>query len=231
MFTPPLTPRIKICCITTAGEAALAVHHGAAALGFVSAMPSGPGVIDEDTIATLVAGVPPGVGTFLLTAEVAVAAIVAQQRRTRVNVLQLCDRLPPGTHAGLRAALPGVGLVQVVHVIGEESVAEAIAVAQVVDALLLDSGNPRGAVKELGGTGRTHDWAVSRRIVDAVPVPVYLAGGLHAGNAAAAIARVRPFAVDVCSGVRGPVGLDAERLLAFVRAVGERPGRSADQSR
>ena len=220
MFTPPLKPRIKICCITTPGEAALAVHHGAAALGFVSAMPSGPGVIDEQSIATIVAGVPPGVGTFLLTAQVEVAAVAAQQRRTRVSVLQLCDRWPPGAHAELRAALPGVGLVQVVHVIGEESVAEAVAVAAAADALLLDSGNPRGAVKELGGTGRTHDWALSRRIVDAVPVPVYLAGGLHAGNVAAAIAQVRPFGVDVCSGVRGPAGLDEERLAAFVRAAG-----------
>lgn len=220
MFAPPLRPRIKICCITTAGEAALAVRHGAAALGFVSAMPSGPGVIDEESIAAIVAHVPPGVGTFLLTAEVDGAAIVAQQRRTRVNVLQLCDRLPPGDHAELRAALPGVGLVQVVHVIGEESVAEAIAVAPAADALLLDSGNPRGAVKELGGTGRTHDWALSRRIVAAVPVPVYLAGGLHPGNVAAAIAQVRPFGIDVCSGVRGPAGLVEDKLAAFVRAVG-----------
>lgn len=230
MFTPPLKPRIKICCITTVNEAALAVRHGAAALGFVSAMPSGPGVIDEESIAAIVARVPPGVGTFLLTAEVLVAAIVAQQRRTLVHGLQLCDRLPPGAHAALRAALPGVWIVQVVHVIGEESVAEALAVAPAVDALLLDSGNPRGAVKELGGTGRPHDWALSRRIVEAVSAPVYLAGGLHPGNVAAAIARVRPFGVDVCSGVRGPAGLDEERLAAFMRAVGGTSSRPADSS-
>jgi phosphoribosylanthranilate isomerase len=204
----------------TAGEAALAVRYGAAALGFVSAMPSGPGVIDEESIAAIVARVPPGVGTFLLTARLEVADIVAQQRRTRVNTLQLCDRLPPGALDELRAALPGIGLVQVVHVIGEESVAEAIAVALRVDALLLDSGDPRGAVKELGGTGRTHDWALSRRIVAAVPVPVYLAGGLHAGNVGAALALVSPFAVDVCTGVRGPGGLAEERLAAFMHAAG-----------
>jgi phosphoribosylanthranilate isomerase len=220
MFPPSLKPRVKICCITTAGEAALAVRHGAAALGFVSAMPSGPGVIDEQSIAAIVARVPPGIGTFLLTARQEVGAIVAQQRRTGVNTLQICDRLEPGGLAELRTALPGIGLVQVVHVVGEESVAEAIAVAPEADGLLLDSGDPRGVVKELGGTGRTHDWALSRRIVEAVSVPVYLAGGLHDGNVAAAIAVVAPFGVDVCTGVRGPAGLAEEKLAAFMRATG-----------
>ncbi len=211
--------RIKICCITTPEEAALAVRHGAAAVGLVSAMPSGPGVISEERIAAIAARVPPGVASVLLTSRTAAVEILAQQRRCGVNTLQLVDRIATGAHATLRAVLPGIKLVQVIHVGGEESVQEAQAVAPEVDALLLDSGNQSLPVKELGGTGRTHDWSVSRRIVEAVPVPVYLAGGLNADNVGEAIRQVRPFGVDICSGVRCGGRLDEARLAAFVAAV------------
>ena len=216
--------RIKVCCITTPEEAALAMRHGAAAVGLVSAMPSGPGVISEEQIATIAARVPPGVATFLLTSRTTAVEILAQHRRCGVNTLQLVDRVAPGTHATLRSALPGIKLVQVIHVGGEESVEEARQVAPEVDAILLDSGNQRLPVKELGGTGRTHDWSVSRRIVEAAPVPVYLAGGLTPDNVGEAVRRVRPFGVDVCSGVRSGGRLDEARLAAFVAAV-----RAADQ--
>lgn len=156
--------RVKICCIASVEEARLAVAQGAAAVGLVSRMPSGPGVIAEELIAAIAATMPPGVGSFLLTSETDVQAIVGQQRRTRVNTLQLVDALPRGAHQELRNALPGIALVQAVHVLGEESIAEASAVAPHVDAILLDSGNPTLAVKELGGTGRVHDWAIGRQI-------------------------------------------------------------------
>jgi phosphoribosylanthranilate isomerase len=216
-----MAPRIKICCIGSVAEADMAVRHGAAAVGLVSAMPSGPGVIPEETIALIARAVPPGVSSFLLTSQTTVAAISAQHRRCLTTAVQICDRLPPGTHAVLREALPGTKLVQVVHVGGEESVAEAVALAPHVDALLLDSGNQALAVKELGGTGRRHDWSVSRTIVEAVPVPVWLAGGLTADNAAEAVATVRPFGLDVCSGVRAAGVLDEGRLAAFMRAAGQ----------
>jgi phosphoribosylanthranilate isomerase len=211
--------RVKVCCISSVDEARLAVQHGASAVGFVSAMPSGPGVIPEALIATIAAGVPPGVATFLLTSARSAAAIIEQQRRLRVNTLQLCDELEDGAYHELRRALPGVGLVQVIHVAGEESIGQAVDVAPFVDAILLDSGNPRLLVKELGGTGRRHDWKISRRIRDAVPVPIYLAGGLLAENVTEAIATVRPFALDVCSGVRSNGGLDADKLHAFFAAM------------
>ncbi|HEX6623409.1 MAG TPA: phosphoribosylanthranilate isomerase [Pyrinomonadaceae bacterium] len=214
-------PRVKICCIGSLEEAALAVRHGAAALGLVSAMPSGPGVIGEDLIARIAARVPPGVASFLLTCEQDAGRIIAQQRRTRVGTIQICDHLAHDAYAELRRAMPGVALVQVVHVGGEESVAEAAAVAPHVDAILLDSGNRQLAVKELGGTGRTHDWEVSRRVREAVNVPVYLAGGLKAENVAGAVARVAPFGVDVCSGVRTDGKLDEAKLAAFFRAVAQ----------
>jgi len=213
------TPRVKICCIRDVAEAALAIRHGAAALGLVSAMPSGPGVIAEETIAEIAASVPPGVATFLLTSRRDADSIIAQQRRARVNTLQLCDSVEPGCHAKLRARLPGIALVQVIHVTGPESVDEAAAVADHVDALLLDSGRPRLAVKELGGTGRTHDWGLSRRIVEIVRVPVFLAGGLTPENVASAIRQVHPFGVDVCSGLRTEGRLDEAKLRRFFASI------------
>ncbi|HEX8187156.1 MAG TPA: phosphoribosylanthranilate isomerase [Pyrinomonadaceae bacterium] len=213
-------PRVKVCCITSVEEMLLAVECGASAVGLVSRMPSGPGVIKEALIAEIAARVPPGVATFLLTCEQEAAAIIAQQRRCRTNTLQLCDRVPAGVYTELRAALPGVSLVQVVHVAGEESFGEAMAAAPHVDALLLDSGDQSLAVKELGGTGRTHDWRVSRRVAEAAPVPVFLAGGLKPENVAAAVEEVRPFGLDVCSGVRTSGRLDAEKLKRFFAQIG-----------
>lgn len=212
-------PRVKVCCIASVAEARVAVSLGASALGLVSAMPSGPGVIDDATIAAVSAMVPPPVARFLLTSRTDVASIVAQQRASSVDTLQICDRLADGTHADLRAALPGVRLVQVVHVTGPESVEEALEVAPLVDAVLLDSGDQRLAVKQLGGTGRRHDWTLSARIREAIPVPLFLAGGLSAANARAAIDAVGPFGLDVCSGVRTEGALDAAKLGAFMAAL------------
>lgn len=214
----PLT-RVKICCIGSVVEARVAVEYGASAVGLVSEMPSGPGVIDEGLIAEIAATVPPGVATFLLTCKDDPAVIVEQQRRTRVGVVQICDRLEAGAHLKLRRAMPGVALVQVVHVTGPESVEEAASVAPHVDAILLDSGNQSLAVKELGGTGRVHDWELSRRIRATAGVSVFLAGGLNAGNVAEAVSRVRPFGVDVCGGVRTDGRLDEGKLSDFFRSV------------
>lgn len=212
-------PRLKVCCIASLQEAWLAIRGGASALGLVSAMPSGPGVIDEDTIREIASRVPPGVATFLLTSRQDVASIVDQQRRTGVNTVQICDRLTQGRHADLRAAAPGVGIVQVIHVTGPESVEEAVAVAPHVDALLLDSGNQGLAVKELGGTGRRHDWVLSRRIRESVGVPLYLAGGLRPDNVAHAVETVGAFGLDVCSGVRSEGRLDREKLRRLIEAL------------
>jgi phosphoribosylanthranilate isomerase len=212
-------PRVKICCIRSVDEAWMAIEAGASALGLVSNMPSGHGVIPEPLIAEIVTTIPPGVASFLLTSHTDVSDIIAQHARTRVNTLQLCDRLEHGTHQNLRAALPGVAIVQVIHVQGPESVAEAVAAAGSVDAILLDSGNQRIAVKELGGTGRTHDWAISRGIREAVKVLMFLAGGLTPRNVSDAIRQVRLFGVDVCSGVRTGGNLDRGKLQGFFRQI------------
>ena len=215
--------RVKICCIASVDEARMAIAAGASAIGLVSEMPSGPGVIPEELIAEIAASVPEGVETFLLTSARDVDAIVAQQQRTGVTTVQVCDDLASqGALRELRTALPGTALVQVVHVDGEEAYARAMAVSGDVDAILLDSGNQKLAVKALGGTGRRHDWSISRRIRDAAGVPVYLAGGLRAENVAEAIATVSPFGLDVCSGVRTDGRLDAARLDAFFAALARR---------
>jgi phosphoribosylanthranilate isomerase len=198
----------------------MAIAAGASALGLVSAMPSGPGSITEALIAEIAATVPAPIDTFLLTALQDAEAIIAQHRRCRTSVLQLVDAVAVATLQRLRAALPAVRLVQVIHVTGPEALVQAQVAAPWVDALLLDSGNPALAVKQLGGTGRTHDWALSRRIRDAVaPLPVWLAGGLHAGNVAAAVAAVAPYGLDLCTGVRGDDRLDRDKLGAFFSSL------------
>ena len=221
-----MTTRVKICCISSVAEAALAIRYGASAVGLVSAMPSGPGVIAEELIAEIAATVPPAVATFLLTSKRDADSIIVQQRRTRANTLQLCDSVEPNCYSKLRDVLPGIALVQVIHVTGRESVDEALSVVAGVDALLLDSGNQKLAVKELGGTGRTHDWRLSRKIVESVRVPVFLAGGLTPENVATAIKEVRPFGVDVCSGLRSAGQLDEEKVRRFFANVAAGVGDS-----
>jgi phosphoribosylanthranilate isomerase len=210
---------VKICCIATLDEARLAVGAGASAIGLVSAMPSGPGPIEEAEIARIAAAVPRPTETFLLTALTDAEAIARQHRRCGTTAVQLVDALEDAELRRLRRLLPGTRLVQVIHVTEPGSVDEARGVAPLVDTILLDSGNPKLAVKELGGTGRVHDWATSRRICESVGVPVLLAGGLHPGNAREAFERVRPAGLDVCSGLRPNGRLDTAKLQAFFRAL------------
>jgi phosphoribosylanthranilate isomerase len=211
--------RIKICCMQSAEEIALAVRFGADAVGFVSAMPSGLGPISEELIAALIPTVPARVASFLLTSRRSAAAIADQVRRLGPTTVQIVDRPEAGCRAALRRLVPATRIVQVVHVTGPEALAEAVAASPQADAVLLDSGNPALAVKELGGTGRTHDWATSRKIREAVGAPLWLAGGLTPENVASAIEVVRPFGVDVCSGVRTNGRLDEQKLARFVEAA------------
>lgn len=193
----------------------MAIEAGASAVGLVSAMPSGPGPIAEELIAEIAASIPPGVSSFLLTCLQDAKSIIDQQRRLRVNTIQICDRLTEGSYQDLHDALPGVSLVQVIHVTGPEAVDEAISIAPHVDAILLDSGNQSLAIKELGGTGRTHDWTLSRKIRESIEVPLFLAGGLNPANVATAIREVQPFGIDVCSGLRTNGNLDRQKLQTF----------------
>ncbi len=211
--------RIKICCILTVDEMRAAVRAGASAVGLVGHMPSGPGIISDKTIADIASKTPPPVATFLLTSETDSKKIIEHQERVRTGTIQIVDRLKTGSYQDIRTALPGIKIVQVIHVTDESSAEEAVRCSAGVDALLLDSGNPDRAVKELGGTGRTHNWRLSRSICESVSVPVFLAGGLNPENVRRAIETVEPFGVDVCSGVRSDGKLDLTKLKDFMQAV------------
>jgi phosphoribosylanthranilate isomerase len=211
--------RVKICCIASQQEAADVIAFGASAIGLVGRMPSGPGPISDDDIYRIAKTVPPPIGTFLLTSEQTSEGILDHHFRTLTNTIQIVDELPERDYAKIRAAAANIKLVQVIHVTDDESVDEACELAEQVDAILLDSGNPKLTVKELGGTGRRHDWRLSRRIVETCGKPVFLAGGLNSENVRQAIDTVQPFGLDVCSGVRTDGRLDLKKLEAFFAAV------------
>lgn len=211
--------KVKICCISSIQEALLAMQYGAAAIGLVGKMPSGPGPIEDELIRSIAITIPPPIATFLLTSETSAKKIIAHHKRTFTNTIQLVDELPEKDYNIIREAIPAIKLVQVIHVIDESSVDEAIKVAEHVDAILLDSGNPKLSIKELGGTGRVHDWKLSRKIKESIKIPLFLAGGLNATNVRKAIDEVDPYGVDVCSGVRTNGFLDENKLKAFFDAI------------
>jgi phosphoribosylanthranilate isomerase len=211
--------RVKVCCIASVSEARMAIDAGADAIGLVGAMPSGPGPIDDDLIAQITAAVPPPVASFLLTSQTTAPAIAAHVEATRPSTVQIVCHIDPAEAEGLATLLPGVRRVQVIHVEDAACLELIDAYGAHVDAFLLDSGRPGAAVPEFGGTGRVHDWDLSAAFVEASPLPVFLAGGLTPANVGKAIARVRPYGVDLCSGVRTEGRLDPAKLAAFMAAV------------
>ncbi len=212
-------PRVKICCISSIDEARIAIEYEASALGLVGHMPSGPGVIGDELINQIAKIVPPPILTFLLTSETKPQDIVNHYRRVNTTTIQIVDELEKREYQMLRNELPNVKLVQVIHVIDENSVKEAIEISKYVDAILLDSGNPNLSVKELGGTGRTHNWDLSRKIRNSISIPLFLAGGLNKDNVRQAIEAVQPFGLDLCSSVRTDGKLDPQKLKDFFNAI------------
>lgn len=211
--------RVKICCISSTDEATMAIKFGASALGLVANMPSGPGVITDEEILKITRIVPPAISTFMLTSETSADEIIEHRKRTLTNTIQIVDELKEGTYETIKKALPAIKIVQVIHVIDEKTIDEAIRISHLVDALLLDSGNPNLEIKELGGTGRVHNWTISKKIVEQSKVPVFLAGGLTAENVKQAIEQVQPFGLDLCSGVRTDKKLDPKKLETFFNNV------------
>ncbi len=199
----------------------MAIEAGAWALGLVARMPSGVGPISDQRIADIARAVPAGIETFLLTSRVQADAIIDHHDFCRTTTIQLVDHVAHDELRKLRRGLPGVRLVQVIHVMDEQSIAQAVAVSPLVDMILLDSGNPALKIKELGGTGRTHDWRLSRKIRERIKVPLILAGGLNPRNVSAAIMTVQPYGVDLCSGIRTRGRLDGVGLAAFFDSVAE----------
>lgn len=212
-------PHVKICCISGIDEANLAIKYGVGAIGLVGKMPSGPGVISDELIAEIAAGVHKEIDTFLLTSETTAEEIIGHHRKVNTSTIQIVDRIDTAVYLTLRKELPGIKLVQVIHVLDEDSVTEAAHYAQYADALLLDSGNPGLAVKQLGGTGRTHNWELSLKIREIVNIPIYLAGGINPANVKEAFNFVEPFGIDLCSGVRTAGKLDEAKLKEFFEEV------------
>ena len=211
--------RVKICCINSEKEAKLAIKYGANALGLVGNMPSGPGVISDDLIHEISKAVLPPISTFLLTSETKAQKIIDHYKKVQTTTIQIVDKIEPSHYLKIKNELPHVKLVQVLHVRDEDSIQESKDISQYVDAILLDSGNLNLAVKELGGTGRTHDWEISRAIRESTSIPVFLAGGLKASNIKKAVSIVKPFGVDLCSGVRSDGQLDEKKLHQFFEAL------------
>lgn len=212
-------PKIKICCISSIAEAVMAVHYGADALGLVGNMPSGPGIIADELIAQIARSVPPPVGTFLLTSHTTAADIISHHKKVHTSTIQIVDSLWEPHYARIRDEIPGVKLVQVIHVHHEKQIDEALKIEPWVDAILLDSGNPNLPVKILGGTGKLHDWKLSRRIREALIKPVFLAGGINEHNVNQAINEVNPYGIDLCTSVRTNGTLDARKLEFFFAAL------------
>ena len=214
-----MVPKIKICCISSIEEANLAIAQGAAALGLVGKMPSGPGIISDELIYTIAKGVPTNIDTFMLTSETSAEAIIEHHKKTNTSTIQIVDALSEGTYAQIKNALPSIKIVQVIHILNEASIEEALRISEQVDALLLDSGNPNLQTKELGGTGRVHNWNLSRKIVEQSKRPVYLAGGINPMNIKQAIEEVKPYGIDLCSGVRTNKLLDPIKLEQLFNAI------------
>jgi len=212
-------PRVKICCISSIAEALIAVNYGASAIGLVGKMPSGPGVIDDQLIYEIAKMVPPPISTFLLTSETNVENIITHYKKVYTSTIQIVDELTDRQYQRLREELPAVKLVQVIHVLDDNSVKSAIEISAFVDAILVDSGNPNLSVKELGGTGRIHNWDLSKLIRETIKIPLFLAGGLNMNNVRQAIEYVQPFGIDLCSSVRTNGQLDEKKLEEFFRAI------------
>ena len=210
---------VKVCCIQSIEEAALAVTAGARAVGLVSQMPSGWGPIPEERIARIAATIPPMVSSVLLTSKSTAVEVIEQLHRCQTNAVQIVDDFPIDGYAAINDSCPGVEIYQAVHVLDDSAIERAVQLAPHVHGLILDTGSPHGEVKVLGGTGKTHDWSISRRIVDAVERPVFLAGGLKPENVAEAMETVRPYGLDLCTGVRRDVALHPALLAQFMRAV------------
>lgn len=211
--------KVKICCISSIEEAKLAIAHGAAAIGLVGRMPSGPGIITDELIHSIAKTVLPPIDTFLLTSETTAEAIIAHHNKVNTTTIQMVDALTGREYHKIREAIPHVKLVQVIHVLDEKAVQEAIEISEWVDAILLDSGNPNLSTKVLGGTGKTHNWDLSKKIRENISIPTYLAGGINKDNIRNAIEHVQPSFIDLCSSVRTNGQLDERKLEELFKAL------------
>ena len=204
--------RVKICGITSREDLDLVVEAGADAIGLIVDVDvETPREIDPDLAVELARATPPFVTTVLVTMPDTPEATVELASRIQPDVVQIHGPSTPGDLAYLSANTGG-------DVIKAVSPDEAGTYDTVADALLVDSLDEEGA----GGTGETHDWERTRELVEKLSAPVVLAGGLTPENVAKEVETVRPFAVDVASGVEAQAGRkDPDAVTSFVQRAGE----------
>ena len=211
--------RFKVCCIKSVEEATLAIQHGASILGLVGQMPSGPGPISIDLIKEIAAHVKGDVVTWILSSKTKAQELIDEYQYVQTDGIQLVDEVRENDCKQLKERFPDLYLVQVRHVEKRSSAATLASVNRYIDAILLDSGSPNNEIKILGGTGNVHDWHISESIVALAKVPVFLAGGLNPSNAVNAIELVKPYGLDVCSGLRSNDKLDVLKLHNWSRRL------------
>ncbi len=211
--------QVKICCISSIEEAKLAISYGASVLGLVGPMPSGPGTITAKNAGQILQFIPNHINTFYLCSKTTFAGIVEEYEQVLSTHMQLVDNTSIDLRRKLKMRFPNLQIVQVLHVQGEDSINDLESYIVDSDVILLDSGSPEKAVKELGGTGKVHNWEISKRIVELSPIPVFLAGGLNSANIQKAIQLVKPYGVDLCSSVRSNDKLDTLKLDSFFKQI------------
>jgi phosphoribosylanthranilate isomerase len=215
--------RVKICGVRSVGDGRLAAAAGADAIGvLVGQVHPSDDFVSVGEAAAILAALPPLVSGVLVSHLEDPASLLALAQRSGARTVQVHGAMDIAGLAWLRrqAEQPGSGLriLRAVPVMGRAAIEAALAVAPLVDAVVADTANPRTG--QVGGTGIVHDWQLSAELRARLPVPLILAGGLTAANVGEAIARVRPYAVDVNSGVKGADGFkDPQRLRAFLNAV------------
>jgi phosphoribosylanthranilate isomerase len=220
--------RVKICGIRSVAEARLAERLGADAVGvLVGQMHASADFIEPAEAGRIARSVPPFVSTVLVTHVEEVQELVRLAETVACQVVQLHSDLGPVALGELRRRLAPRKIIGKVSVEDDTAVARAREIAPFVDAIVLDSRDR--ATGRVGGTGHVHDWSLSARIVAASSVPIILAGGLTPENVAEAIRVVRPWGVDVNSGVKAADGRkDEERVRRFIAAVTEPFGAPID---
>ncbi|MHC1631247.1 MAG: phosphoribosylanthranilate isomerase [Methanotrichaceae archaeon] len=205
--------RVKICGIRNESERDCVVSAGADAIGFVVEIPISRRSISKETARSLIEGLSPFVTSVIVTAPDSVEEAANLARATRADVIQVHDTLGLEDLKELQKRIPQkIVAATAVHPDAEENLQ---VLADVADAVLLDTFK-KG---KLGGTGEVHDWNVSAGLVRDLNVPVILAGGLDSENVAQAVKRVRPYAVDVSSGVETDGKKDCQKVNTFVKGV------------
>ncbi len=208
---------VKICGIRRHEDALIAAELGADAIGLlVGQRHNSPDFISAAVARDISRALPPSVEAVLVTHIEEIDELERLLEQSGITTVQLHSEIAPNSVERLRGRLPYVKIFKSVSIISADSVAYPEAFEKLVDGFVLDSINV--ATGQLGGTGKTHDWSVSRQIVMRyLEIPIILAGGLNSENVRSAIEYVHPFGVDVNSGTKAPDGFkDARKMEEFI---------------